>query len=107
MSTEDDSVADLTGDWEVDAEEIEVAGVGGEAAQSVASAGAGSYIASFSDNSSLHVAISDQVATSYDSQRKVGVFSLFFTSTPKDRLRKWTSDVLALDDHIAVTDSDI
>ncbi|KAG2771826.1 hypothetical protein Pcac1_g17272 [Phytophthora cactorum] len=42
MSTEDDSVADLTGDWEVDAEEIEVAGVGGEAAQSVASAGAGS-----------------------------------------------------------------
>ncbi|KAG3085968.1 hypothetical protein PI124_g18315 [Phytophthora idaei] len=65
------------------------------------------YIASFSDNSNLHVAISDQVATSYDSQREVGVFSLFFTSTPKARLRKWTSDVLALDDHVAVTDSDI
>ncbi|KAF1791585.1 PiggyBac transposable element-derived protein [Phytophthora cactorum] len=45
MSTEDDSVADLTGDWEVDAEEIEVAGVGGEAAQGVASAGAGLEIA--------------------------------------------------------------
>ncbi|KAG2890784.1 hypothetical protein PC129_g14875 [Phytophthora cactorum] len=100
MSTEDDSVADLTGDWEVDAEEIEVAGVGGEAAQSVASAGAGSVRAG-------DAAATYQVATSYDSQRKVGVFSLFFTSTPKDRLRKWTSDVLALDDHIAVTDSDI
>ncbi|KAF1777848.1 PiggyBac transposable element-derived protein [Phytophthora cactorum] len=64
------------------------------------------YIASLRDNSSLHVDISDQVATSYNSQREVCVFSLFFTSTLKDRLRKWTSDVLALDGHTAVTESE-
>ncbi|KAG2914116.1 hypothetical protein PC129_g10600 [Phytophthora cactorum] len=41
MSTEDDSVGDPTGDWKVDAEEDNVVGVSGEAAQGVASAGAG------------------------------------------------------------------
>ncbi|KAG3068150.1 hypothetical protein PI124_g13963 [Phytophthora idaei] len=65
------------------------------------------YIASLSNNNSLHVAISDHVATSYCSQREVGVFSLFFTSTLKDRERKWTSDVLASDGHTAFPESEL
>lgn len=60
------------------------------------------YIASLRDNSSLHDAISDKVANAYDSQREVGVFALFFTSTLKDRLRKWTWDVLVFDGHTAL-----
>ncbi|KAF4134308.1 hypothetical protein GN958_ATG16440 [Phytophthora infestans] len=40
MSTEDYSVDDLTGDWEIDAAEEDLSGVDSDAAQNVASTGA-------------------------------------------------------------------
>ncbi|KAK1931859.1 hypothetical protein P3T76_012791 [Phytophthora citrophthora] len=46
------------------------------------------YIASLRDNSSLNVSIAEQVASAYDKKGEYGIFSLFFTVTSKDRLRK-------------------
>ncbi|KAE9259551.1 hypothetical protein PR003_g34740, partial [Phytophthora rubi] len=64
------------------------------------------YIASLRNNSSLHVTIADQVAKAYEKKAEYGVFSLFFTAVFKDRLRKWTSDVLVEEGHAKITESE-
>ncbi|KAJ8528656.1 hypothetical protein ON010_g14673 [Phytophthora cinnamomi] len=64
------------------------------------------YITSLHNNSSLHVTISDQAAKAYDQKAEYRVFSLFFTPAFKDRLRKWTSDVLVEAWHEKITASE-
>ncbi|GMF51141.1 unnamed protein product [Phytophthora fragariaefolia] len=62
------------------------------------------YIASLRDNSSLHVSIADQVVSAYDKKDEYSIFALFFTATLKDRLRKWTSEVLVAGGYTKITE---
>ncbi|ETP37147.1 hypothetical protein F442_15026 [Phytophthora nicotianae P10297] len=127
---------ELTGDWEVEdsdegattkgdlaepcdtttsadsemllPEEIVAAAVtaGGMTTTAAASDIAERYMSSLRAQSSLHVAIGDQVTNTYDAKAENGVFSVFFTAAFKDRLRKWTSGVLLAGGHSKVSESE-
>ncbi|KAF4136910.1 hypothetical protein GN958_ATG13900 [Phytophthora infestans] len=110
-----DNTEDMTADWDVDFEDeldtsmTVASGDGatsegeegiGERAQVLASEAeapgsrrkpgniAEQYIVALKDQSSLHVAIADQVSKAYDNNAEYGVFSLFFTAALKESLRK-------------------
>ncbi|KAE9266825.1 hypothetical protein PF008_g31517 [Phytophthora fragariae] len=118
---------DLTGDWEVEADgeddyssvasddgvatrddEGDLSGVGDTPATTAFDRRTlgEDYIASLRNNSSLHVTTAGQVAKAYDKKAEYGVFSLFFTAVFRDRLRKWTSDVLVEEGHAKITESE-